>query len=178
MAVNAGFANYVACVFGDTAATGGSRFAEAGGWTDSWGIWGFMSAAANSAITLTFFAMFGSMFLMTQYWQFVKGYEPLAVGVRLIPYAAAAGNERPPGTRSTVLSHRSSGIELAASLGDAWAEAGAAMGTDARAIAASGVEAGAGGGLVDRSIGLAGVVVEINDATGANGKPAFIGGHV
>ena len=34
--------------------------------------------AANSAITLTFFAMFGSMFLMTQYWQFVHGYSPLA----------------------------------------------------------------------------------------------------
>ncbi|MET0458634.1 MAG: MFS transporter, partial [Ilumatobacteraceae bacterium] len=43
--------------------------------------------AANSAITLTFFAMFGSMFLMTQYWQFVHGYSPLGAGVRLIPYA-------------------------------------------------------------------------------------------
>ena len=51
MAVNAGFANYVACVFADTAATGGSRFSEAAGWVDSWEIWGFMSAAANSAIT-------------------------------------------------------------------------------------------------------------------------------
>ena len=43
--------------------------------------------AANSAITLTFFAMFGSMFLMTQYWQFVHGYTPLGAGVRMIPYA-------------------------------------------------------------------------------------------
>jgi EmrB/QacA subfamily drug resistance transporter len=43
--------------------------------------------AANSAITLTFFAMFGSMFLMTQYWQFVHGYSPLGAGVRMIPYA-------------------------------------------------------------------------------------------
>ncbi len=43
--------------------------------------------AANSAITLTFFAMFGSMFLMTQYWQFVHGYDPLAAGVRMIPFA-------------------------------------------------------------------------------------------
>jgi EmrB/QacA subfamily drug resistance transporter len=43
--------------------------------------------AANTAITLTFFAMFGSMFLMTQYWQFVHGYSPLEAGVRLIPYA-------------------------------------------------------------------------------------------
>lgn len=43
--------------------------------------------AANSAVTLTFFAMFGSLFLMTQYWQFVHGYSPLQAGVRLIPYA-------------------------------------------------------------------------------------------
>jgi EmrB/QacA subfamily drug resistance transporter len=43
--------------------------------------------AANSAVTLTFFAMFGSLFLMTQYWQFVHGYTPLQAGVRLIPYA-------------------------------------------------------------------------------------------
>ena len=43
--------------------------------------------AANSAITMTFFAMFGSMFLMTQYWQFVHGYSPLGAGVRLVPYA-------------------------------------------------------------------------------------------
>ncbi|MEO6158879.1 MAG: DHA2 family efflux MFS transporter permease subunit, partial [Ilumatobacteraceae bacterium] len=43
--------------------------------------------AANVAITLTFFAMFGSMFLMTQYWQFVHDYTPLQAGVRLVPYA-------------------------------------------------------------------------------------------
>ena len=43
--------------------------------------------AANMAITLTFFAMFGSLFLMAQYWQFVHGYTPLEAGIRLIPYA-------------------------------------------------------------------------------------------
>ena len=43
--------------------------------------------AANAAITLTFFALFGSLFLMTQYWQFVHGYTPLQAGVRIIPYA-------------------------------------------------------------------------------------------
>ena len=31
-------------------------------------------SAASGAITLTFFAMFGSMFLLTQYLQFVLGY--------------------------------------------------------------------------------------------------------
>ena len=43
--------------------------------------------AANTAVTLTFFALFGSLFLMTQYWQLVHGYSPLQAGVRLIPYA-------------------------------------------------------------------------------------------
>ena len=46
-------------------------------------------SAANTAITLSFFALFGSLFLMTQYWQFVHGYSPLQAGVRLVPYAAA-----------------------------------------------------------------------------------------
>jgi len=43
--------------------------------------------AANIAVTLTFFAMFGSLFLMTQYWQFVRGFSPFEAGVRLVPYA-------------------------------------------------------------------------------------------
>ena len=44
--------------------------------------------AASSTITLVFFALFGSLFLMTQYWQLVHGYSPLEAGVRLLPYAA------------------------------------------------------------------------------------------
>ncbi|MBI3936089.1 MAG: thiolase family protein [Betaproteobacteria bacterium] len=51
IAVNAGMADYVACVFADAAATGGSRFSRASGWGDSYAIWGFMSACANSAIS-------------------------------------------------------------------------------------------------------------------------------
>lgn len=51
MAIHAGFATHVACVFGDAAATGGGRFDRAQGWGDSSAIWGYQSAAANSAIT-------------------------------------------------------------------------------------------------------------------------------
>lgn len=51
LAISSGVATTVACVFGDTARTGGSRFAAAAGWGDSWGIWGMFSAAANSAMT-------------------------------------------------------------------------------------------------------------------------------
>ncbi|MQA03807.1 MAG: thiolase family protein [Streptosporangiales bacterium] len=50
MAVATGAATNVACVFGDAAKTGGSRFSRASGWSDSWGIWGMMGAAANSAV--------------------------------------------------------------------------------------------------------------------------------
>jgi MFS transporter, DHA2 family, multidrug resistance protein len=45
-------------------------------------------SAANGAITLTFFAMFGAFFLLTQYLQFVKGYSPFEAGTRLLPMAA------------------------------------------------------------------------------------------
>jgi acetyl-CoA acetyltransferase len=50
-AIAAGQATTVACIFGDAARTGGSRFARPSGWGDSWGIWGMFAAAANSAIT-------------------------------------------------------------------------------------------------------------------------------
>ena len=36
---------------------------------------------------MTFFAMFGSIFLLTQYLQFTLGYSPLESGVRMLPYA-------------------------------------------------------------------------------------------
>jgi len=45
--------------------------------------------AAAMAITLVFFAMFGSLFLYTQYFQFVLGYSALETGIRMIPFAAA-----------------------------------------------------------------------------------------
>ena len=44
-------------------------------------------SAASAAITLTFFAMFGSLFVMTQYLQLVIGYSPLQTGVRLLAFA-------------------------------------------------------------------------------------------
>ncbi len=44
--------------------------------------------AANVAISMTFFALFGSMFLITQYLQTVLGFSPLEAGLRMLPMAA------------------------------------------------------------------------------------------
>jgi EmrB/QacA subfamily drug resistance transporter len=46
-------------------------------------------SAASTAIALSFFAMFGSMFFITFYLQFARGYSPLEAGVRVLPVAAA-----------------------------------------------------------------------------------------
>ena len=45
--------------------------------------------AASSAITLTFFALFGSLFLLTQYLQSVLGYSTLKAGAAILPQATA-----------------------------------------------------------------------------------------
>ncbi len=44
-------------------------------------------SAASGAISVTFFAMFGSIFLLTQYLQLVLGFSPLQAGVRLLAFA-------------------------------------------------------------------------------------------
>src|SRR5947208_185625 len=43
--------------------------------------------AASSGIAFVFFAMFGAIFVITQYFQFVLGYSPLQTGVRYLPWA-------------------------------------------------------------------------------------------
>ncbi|HEY3725239.1 MAG TPA: DHA2 family efflux MFS transporter permease subunit [Acidimicrobiia bacterium] len=45
--------------------------------------------AASLAITLVFFSMFGSLFFLSQYLQFVLDYDPLEAGLALIPVAVA-----------------------------------------------------------------------------------------
>jgi EmrB/QacA subfamily drug resistance transporter len=45
--------------------------------------------AASSTIMVLFFALFGFLFLSTQYLQFVLGHSPLAAGLRVLPYAGA-----------------------------------------------------------------------------------------
>src|SRR5215204_5392265 len=45
-------------------------------------------AVSSGGITLVFFAMFGTFYLMTQFLQFVIGYTPLQAAVRLLPFSA------------------------------------------------------------------------------------------
>ena len=44
-------------------------------------------SAASVAITLIFFALFGSIFVLTQHLQFVLGYSALEAGLRITPFA-------------------------------------------------------------------------------------------
>jgi EmrB/QacA subfamily drug resistance transporter len=44
-------------------------------------------SAANIAVTLVFFAMFGSLYFLTQYLQYVLGYSAMTAGAALIPLA-------------------------------------------------------------------------------------------
>jgi hypothetical protein len=44
-------------------------------------------SAASGAVTVSFFTLLGFIFLITQYFQFVRGYGPLSTGVRLLPVA-------------------------------------------------------------------------------------------
>jgi EmrB/QacA subfamily drug resistance transporter len=47
----------------------------------------FSTAAAS--VTVVFFALMGSLFVLTQYLQLVHGYSPLAAGIRALPFAIA-----------------------------------------------------------------------------------------
>jgi EmrB/QacA subfamily drug resistance transporter len=44
-------------------------------------------SAASVSVTAAFFALFGFIFLITQYFQLVRGYTPLEAGVRTLPVA-------------------------------------------------------------------------------------------
>jgi EmrB/QacA subfamily drug resistance transporter len=46
-------------------------------------------SAASVAITSAFFALFGFVFLITQYFQLVRGYGPLEAGLRTLPVAVS-----------------------------------------------------------------------------------------
>ncbi len=60
-------------------------------------------SATSASVTLAFFCLFGFIFLITQYFQFLQGYFPLETGVRLLPVAFSIAVASLLGTRLAVI---------------------------------------------------------------------------
>ena len=133
--------------------------------------------AASASVAISFFALSGFIFLVTQYFQFLKGYGPLSTGVRLLPVASCVAISSILGARLAVRVGTklvvASGLFLMAAF-YVWvttAKAGTSYGT----IAAQMVVLGTGMGLTsapatEALMGVvprakAGVGSAVNDAT-------------
>ncbi len=58
--------------------------------------------AASASVAISFFALSGFIFLVTQYAQFLKGWGPLSTGVRLLPVASSVAISSILGTKLAV----------------------------------------------------------------------------
>ena len=133
--------------------------------------------AASVSVAISFFALQGFIFLITQYFQFVKDFSPLGTGVRLLPVAACVAAASVLGTRLAVRAGNkivvAAGLALFAG-GLAWTST-AAQGTSYGIIAAQMVLLGTGMGLTSAPAteaimgavpaAKAGVGSAVNDAT-------------
>ena len=59
-------------------------------------------SASSVAVTVSFFTLLGFIFLITQYFQFVRGYSALSAGVRLLPVAMSVAVGSVAGTQLAV----------------------------------------------------------------------------
>ncbi|MFF3568140.1 MFS transporter [Nocardia jiangxiensis] len=59
-------------------------------------------SAASASVTVGFFTLFGFIFLMTQYFQFIRTYGPLSTGVHLLPVAVSVAVGSAVGTRLAI----------------------------------------------------------------------------
>jgi hypothetical protein len=134
-------------------------------------------SAASGAVTISFFSLMGFIFLVTLYFQFLKGYGPLSTGVRLLPVATLVGITSVVGTRLAVRSSTKlvvAGGLAALAAGLAWTSSASAS-TSYLTIAGQMVLIGSGIGLTSapatESImgavprAKAGVGSAVNDAT-------------
>jgi hypothetical protein len=134
-------------------------------------------SAASAAVTITFFSLMGFIFVITLYFQFLKGYGPLSTGVRLLPVATMVGITSVLGTRLAV--RRGTKLVVAAGLvslaaGLTWASTNSAS-TSYLSIAGAMIFIGSGIGLTSapatESImgavpaAKAGIGSAVNDAT-------------
>jgi EmrB/QacA subfamily drug resistance transporter len=134
-------------------------------------------SAASGAVAITFFSLMGFIFLVTLYFQFLKGYGPLSTGVRLLPVATMVGITSVLGTSlavraGTKLVVAGGMVSLAAGL--AWTSSASAS-TSYLTISGQMVILGSGIGLTSApatesimgavSQARAGVGSAVNDAT-------------
>jgi len=56
-------------------------------------------SAASFSVAIAFFGLFGFIFLITQYFQIVRGYSTLSAGVHTLPFAVGAGVMAPVSAR-------------------------------------------------------------------------------
>jgi EmrB/QacA subfamily drug resistance transporter len=138
-------------------------------------------SAASGAVTITFFSLMGFIFVITLYFQFLKGYGPLSTGVRLLPVAVLTGITSVLGTRLAVRSGTKlvvAGGMVCLAIGLAWASTSSTS-TSYLTIATSMVFIGSGIGLTSApatesimgavSAAKAGVGSAVNDATRITG---------
>jgi EmrB/QacA subfamily drug resistance transporter len=134
-------------------------------------------SAASGALTITFFALMGFIFLVTLYMQFLKGYGPLSTGLRILPVAITVGVTSILGTSLAVRAGTKvvvAGGLVSLAVGLAWVSSVTAD-TSYLTIAGQMVLLGAGIGLTSApatesimgavSDAKAGIGSAINDAT-------------
>jgi EmrB/QacA subfamily drug resistance transporter len=86
-------------------------------------------SAASASVTFAFFALFGFIFLITQYFQFVRGYTPLQSGLRVLPVAFSIAIAAVTGTKLAVRFGNKQVVAtglLFMSIGFAWVSTGSA----------------------------------------------------
>jgi len=134
--------------------------------------------AASGSLTLGFFTLSGLAFLITQYFQFLRGYTPLGTGVRILPVAVSVAVAAVVGTRLAVRIGNKAVVSTGLlALGGAllWLAASATASTRYLILAGTMVMAGGGLGLItapatEAIMGVvpkekAGVGSAVNDAT-------------
>jgi DHA2 family multidrug resistance protein-like MFS transporter len=77
-------------------------------------------SAASAAIALAFFGLFGFIFMITQYFQVVRGYDPLGAGIATLPFAFVTAGFSPV----AMLLMRRFGTKLVVAAGMAMMSAG------------------------------------------------------
>jgi len=139
--------------------------------------------AASASVAIAFFALLGFIFLMTLYFQVVRGYSPLSTGVRLLPVAASVGVASVVGTRLAVRAGNKiivgGGLALFAGA-LAWIGASASQTLPYGIIAAQMIVLGTGMGLTQAPAteAIMGAVPrqKAGIASGVNGSTRLFGG--